>query len=263
MTTEPSLPQRPEPLLRASQITAGYSAVPVIKDVSLDVAPGEVVLLIGPNGAGKSTVVKALNGEIGLMSGRVELAGTDASRLTENQRAALGLGYVPQSRDIFPTLTVAENLEMGGYRLPTAQADGRIAEIFDQFPQLAKLRRRLAQTLSGGERKLLAISRALVPEPTTLMLDEPTANLAAGVAAVVLKEVVSGLADSGRAVLLVEQRIAIALDVATWVYVLVDGKPQFSGSATEFRALPDMGAVFFGSAQPLADRKVGRSTGDG
>jgi branched-chain amino acid transport system ATP-binding protein len=244
----PSPAARPQPLLVASQLTAGYGAVPVISDVSLDVAPGEVVLLIGPNGAGKSTVVKALNGELGLMGGSVRLAGTDITRLTENQRAALGLGYVPQSRDVFPTLTVTENLEMGGYRLPPAQVDARIAEIFDRFPSLARLRKRLAQTLSGGERKLLAIGRALVPEPTTLMLDEPTANLASAIATTVLREVVTGLAEADRAILLVEQRIAIALDVATWVYVLVDGKPRFSGSTAEFRALPDMGAVFFANA---------------
>jgi branched-chain amino acid transport system ATP-binding protein len=207
-----------------------------------------VVLLIGPNGAGKSTVVKALNGELGLMSGTVQLAGTDISGLTENQRAALGLGYVPQSRDVFPTLTVSENLEMGAYRLPRADVDARIAAIFERFPSLARLRKRFAQTLSGGERKLLAIGRALVAEPMTLMLDEPTANLASATATMVLTEVVAGLAETDRAVLLVEQRIAIALDVATWVYVLVDGQPRFSGSAAAFKALPDMGAVFFANA---------------
>jgi branched-chain amino acid transport system ATP-binding protein len=235
-------------VLSARQITAGYSAVPVITDVSLDVAAGEVVLLIGPNGAGKSTVVKALNGELALMTGSVLLGGADISGLTENQRAARGLGYVPQSRDVFPTLTVTENLEMGGYRLPPAEVQVRIADIFARFPSLARLRKRLAQTLSGGERKLLAIGRALVAEPMTLMLDEPTANLAAAIATVVLTEVIAGLAEADRAILLVEQRIAVALDVATWVYVLVDGKPRFSGSAAEFRALPDMGAVFFANS---------------
>jgi branched-chain amino acid transport system ATP-binding protein len=121
----------------------------------------------------------------------------------------------------------------------------RVAEIFDRFPSLARLRKRLAQTLSGGERKLLAIARALVAQPTALMLDEPTANLAPAVASRVLAEVIAGLADGGAAVLLVEQRIALALDVASWVYVLVDGVPRFTGPASEFRALPDMGAVFF------------------
>jgi branched-chain amino acid transport system ATP-binding protein len=236
---------RPQAILSARDITSGYGAVPVIRDVSVEAAPGEVALVIGPNGAGKSTLIKALNGELELMSGSVTLAGEDISRLTEDQRAVRGLGYVPQSRDVFGTLTVTENLEMGGYRLPQEEVTARVAEIFDRFPSLAQLGKRLGQTLSGGERKLLAIARALVAQPTALMLDEPTANLAPAVAKRVLGEVVAGLADGGAAVLLVEQRIALALDVASWVYVLVDGTPRFAGPATEFRALPDMGAVFF------------------
>ena len=134
---------------------------------------------------------------------------------------------------------------MGGYRLPRDVTAERLSEIFDRFPTLARLRKRLAQTLSGGERKLLAIARALVAQPTVLMLDEPTANLAPAVARRVLGEVIAGLAGSGAAVLLVEQRIALALDAASQVYVLVDGSPRFTGTAAEFRALPDMGAVFF------------------
>jgi branched-chain amino acid transport system ATP-binding protein len=235
----------PQAMLNARGITAGYGAVPVIRHVSVDAIPGEVALVIGPNGAGKSTLIKALNGELGLMSGSVLLDGEDISRFSEDQRAARGLGYVPQSRDVFGTLTVTENLEMGGYRLPPDLAAERLTEIFGRFPSLAKLRKRLAQTLSGGERKLLAIARALVARPTVLMLDEPTANLAPAVAGRVLGEVVAGLAQGGAAVLLVEQRIALALDVASHVYVLVDGAPRFTGTAAEFRALPDMGAVFF------------------
>ncbi|HUY48746.1 MAG TPA: ABC transporter ATP-binding protein [Streptosporangiaceae bacterium] len=251
MTSRPTGEARPRPLLSAKELTAGYSAVPVISGVSVDVAPGEIALVIGPNGAGKSTLIKSLNGELALLSGSVHLAGADISGLSENLRAARGLGYVPQSRDVFPTLTVTENLEMGGYRLPPREVQARLAEIFGRFPQLARLRKRLAQTLSGGERKLLAIARALVPEPTTLMLDEPTANLSPAVATLVLEEVVTGLAEAGRAILLIEQRLALALDVATWVYVLVDGKPRFSGSAASFKELPDMGAVFFASTAAL------------
>ncbi|HEX6526190.1 MAG TPA: ATP-binding cassette domain-containing protein [Streptosporangiaceae bacterium] len=239
--------QRPLPLLAARQITAGYGSVPVIRGVSVDAVPGQVALVIGPNGAGKSTLIKSLNGELPLMGGSVRLAGEDISGLSENQRATRGLGYVPQSRDVFGPLTVTENLEMGGYALPRREVQARVTGILDRFPHLARLRRREAQTLSGGERKLLAIARALVPEPTVLMLDEPTANLSPAVAEMVLAEVIGGLAGSGRAILLIEQRLALALAAANWVYVLVDGGPRFSGSARAFKALPDMGAVFFAS----------------
>jgi len=248
--------QATTPLLTGRDITAGYAAVPVVRGVSVDVVPGEVTLVIGPNGAGKSTLIKALNGELRLMAGSVHLAGEDISRLSEDLRAARGLGYVPQSRDVFPTLTVTENLEMGGYRLPPAETAARIAEIFARFPQLAALRRRTAATLSGGERKLLAIARALVARPTALMLDEPTANLAPAVARQVLTEIVAGLAGAGGAILLIEQRIQLALDVASRVHVLVDGTPRFTGTAAGFRALPDMGAVFFARGRPELAREA-------
>lgn len=237
-------------MLSAREITAGYGAVPVIRGVSVEATPGEVALVIGPNGAGKSTLVKALNGELGLMSGTVTLGGQDISRLSEDQRAACGLGYVPQARDVFGSLTVAENLQMGGYRLSADVTQERVAEIFDRFPALAGLRKRYAQTLSGGERKLLAIARALVARPAALMLDEPTANLAPAVAARVLNEVVAGLAEGGTAILLVEQRIALALDLASRVYVLVDGTPRYDGTAAGFKSLPDLGAVFFTRTDP-------------
>lgn len=242
-----------EPLLRASDITAGYGAVPVIRGVSVAAVPGEVALVIGPNGAGKSTLVKAINGELGLLGGTVTLSGTDISLLTEDQRAARGLGYVPQARDVFASLTVTENLQMGGYRLDREEVAERTTEIFDRFPALQRLRKRTAGTLSGGERKLLAIARALIARPAVLMLDEPTANLAPAVARRVLDEVIGGLAAGGTAVLLIEQRIALALDLANQVYVLVDGTPRFTGTAAEFRALPDMGAVFFTRGGSHAD----------
>lgn len=242
-----------EPLLSASDITAGYGAVPVIRGVSVAAVPGEVALVIGPNGAGKSTLVKAINGELGLLGGTVTLSGTDISLLTEDQRAARGLGYVPQARDVFASLTVTENLQMGGYRLDREEVAERTTEIFDRFPALQRLRKRTAGTLSGGERKLLAIARALIARPAVLMLDEPTANLAPAVARRVLDEVIGGLAAGGTAVLLIEQRIALALDLANQVYVLVDGTPRFTGTAAEFRALPDTGAVFFTRGGSHAD----------
>lgn len=242
--------ERPPLLLQAEAISAGYAKVPVVQDVSLQVGSGEVVLIIGPNGAGKSTLVKAVNGELRLMGGSVRFRDTDVSRMSEDVRARQGIGYVPQLNDVFPTLTVQENLEMGGYRLSRSATRARVAELFDQFPQLFRLRRRLARQLSGGERKLVGVSRALMSEPSLLILDEPTANLSPKVADAVVSQVVGSLSASGRAVLLIEQRVEVALQVAHWVHVLVDGRTKRSGPVAEFRAAQAVSDIFFGEAAP-------------
>jgi ABC-type branched-subunit amino acid transport system ATPase component len=239
------------PLLHVDGVSAGYARVPVIKNVSVRVGTGDVVLVIGPNGAGKSTLVKAVIGELPLMSGSVRFRDTDIGGLSEEVRAGQGIGYVPQLRDVFPTLTVLENLEMGGYSLSRVQARNRVAELFDRFPQLAPLRRRLVRRLSGGERKLVAVARALVPDPALLILDEPTANLAPRIARQVLTQVVRGLADSGGAILLIEQRVELALEVASWVNVLVDGRLRHSGPAEDFRHGRAIAEVFFGEPPPV------------
>jgi branched-chain amino acid transport system ATP-binding protein len=241
---------RPSALLRVEEISAGYAKVPVAKSVSLQVGSGEVALIIGPNGAGKSTLVKAVNGELELLGGSIFFGGRDISQLREDARARLGIGYVPQVNDVFPTLNVQENLEMGGYRLSSSATKARIAELFEQFPQLVPLRRRAAHHLSGGERKLLGVARALVPEPSLLILDEPTANLSPKIADVVLSEVVARLSATGRAVLLIEQRVELALKVSHWVYVLVDGSSKRSGAVEEFREGPITDVFFGGAAIP-------------
>jgi ABC-type branched-subunit amino acid transport system ATPase component len=241
--------QRPAPLLRATDVAAGYGGAPVVKQVSLDAGPGEVVLVIGPNGAGKSTLAKAVNGELRLLGGALSFAGRDIGRLGEVARAALGIGYVPQSRDVFPTLTVAENLQMGGYRLDRRVSAARVEALLARFGQLAALRRRTARQLSGGERKLLGIARALVAEPQLLMLDEPTANLSPAAARTVLHDVAAPLAAAGGAVLLIEQRVALAVEVASWVCVLVDGTVRFSGPVAQFREIPNASTLFFARAR--------------
>jgi branched-chain amino acid transport system ATP-binding protein len=167
----------------------------------------------------------------------------------EERRAVRGLGYVPQSRDVFPPLTVVENLEVGGLRLTPKESRRAMSEIFERFPQLERLRRRKARQLSGGERKLLAIARALMAGPKVLILDEPTAGLAPTVAHMVLEELVVGLADLGRGILLIEQRVALAAAIASHVTVLVDGAVRYTADGEEFRAVPDVSALFFGSAE--------------
>jgi branched-chain amino acid transport system ATP-binding protein len=242
-----SLAEGGGPLLAIDRLSAGYRGVPVVQDVSLAVAAGEIALVVGPNGAGKSTLVKAVIGELPLLGGSISFNGSDVSRWDEEHRAVGGLGYVPQVRDVFPTLSVVENLEVGAYRLPARQAKIAIREMFERFPQLERLRHRKARQLSGGERKLLAIARGLIANPKLLILDEPTANLAPRIARMVLDEVVVSLAATGHGILLIEQRVALASRVAAQVTVLVDGKVRYAASGEEFRALPDVGAIFFGS----------------
>jgi len=243
----PQVVARVEPFLRAENIVAGYQRVPVIHEVSVQVGCGEVVLVMGPNGAGKSTLVKAITGKLDLLSGSVALRGEDISGLREYERAAAGIGYVPQNHDVFSPLTVMQNLAMGGYRLTKSESAGRIEALFEQFPQLAEMRKRKTGTLSGGERKLVGIARALVPKPAMLILDEPTANLAPLIAGSILHEVVALLAADGCAVLLVEQRVRLALEVVTWGYVLASGRPVLDASASELGDMEHLSELFLGS----------------
>jgi branched-chain amino acid transport system ATP-binding protein len=235
-------------LLNVTDASAGYGKVPVVREASLEVALGEIVLLMGPNGAGKSTLVKAIIGQLPLLGGRISLDGADVSKLREEERIARGVGYVPQTGDVFTPLTVLENLQMGGYRLHAREVAGRLKEVLELFPALAPLTKRTAKTLSGGERKMVAIARALMANPRLLILDEPTSNLAPQIAAGVLERVVSRLAETGRGVLLIEQRVTLALQVASWGYVLTDGQVRLEGSAEELRSKHDLGSLFLGRA---------------
>jgi len=239
--------QRPPSFLRAENISAGYTQTPVVREVSLEVGRGEVVLIMGPNGAGKSTLVKSITGALSLLGGTITLGGEDISRMREDERMVLGIGYVPQVRSVFPPLTVMENLEMGGYRLKAAQTHARIEEIFEIFPVLKTVRRRPAKTLSGGQLKMVGIARALMAQPTLLILDEPTANLAPIVATNLLNDTVAKLAGDGRAVLLIEQRVSLALGIASWGYVLTDGEVRLAASGDELRQTEDLASLFLGS----------------
>jgi branched-chain amino acid transport system ATP-binding protein len=232
--------------LDVTAVSAGYGKVPVVKDVSVRVDLGEIVLVMGPNGAGKSTLVKAITGQLPLLDGRIGLDGADVTRWREEDRVAAGIGYVPQTRDVFAPLTVLENLQMGGFRLASRDVGPRLQEVLELFPALAPLRRRTAKTLSGGERKMVAIARALMADPRLLILDEPTSNLAPQIAASVLEKIVARLAETGRAVLLIEQRVSLALHVASRGYVLTDGQVRLEGSADDLRTKHDLGALFLG-----------------
>jgi len=238
--------ERPSAVLRLADVAAGYGAAPIVSGVSLSVGPGEVVSVIGPNGAGKSTLLKAVTGRLPLMAGAVSLGDRDVTNMRGNLLARLGLGFVPQVRDVFDTLTVTENLEMGGYLLPKARLAGRIDAVLTAFPALAGMRSRTAGRLSGGERKMLAVARVLMLEPAVLVLDEPTSGLSPDLSRAVLRDQVRRLADAGTAVLLVEQKAFEALGVSDWAYILVAGRIEISGPAGEILDRPDIREVFLG-----------------
>jgi ABC-type branched-subunit amino acid transport system ATPase component len=214
--------------------------------VSLSVGPGEVVSVIGPNGAGKSTLLKAVTGRLPVMIGTVTFGDRDITNMRGHLLARMGLGFVPQTKDVFDTLTVTENLEMGGYLLARPQLAARIDKVMSTFPALADMRSRTASKLSGGERKMLAVGRVLMLEPSVLVLDEPTSNLSPELSRSVLRDQVRRLADAGTAVLLVEQKAFEALGVSDWAYILVAGRIEIAGPAGEILARPDIREVFLG-----------------
>lgn len=239
-------PLRPDAVLSTAGLVAGYGGPPVVAGVDLQVSSGEVVTIVGPNGAGKSTLIKAIAGVLRVSGGRVELKGRDVTNWETDRLARNGVGYVPQNAEVFGELSVIENLEMGGYLVSRRAVRHRMEEVIEVFPRLRMLARRRADRLSGGERKMVAMGRALMPKPDVLLLDEPTAGLSAALSRQVLESQVTGLGQLGVAVLMVEQKAHTALAISQWGYVLAAGKLRISAAAAEILARPDLGSVFLG-----------------
>jgi branched-chain amino acid transport system ATP-binding protein len=232
--------------LRATGVTAGYGGDPVIRNITLVADPGEVVSLVGANGSGKSTFLKSLVGVVRVTAGTVVIGETDVTRKAPEEVARAGVGYVPQVDDVFAPLTVRENLEMGGYLLPSGQVRARIDEVTTVFPRLGAMLSRAAGKLSGGERKMLAMGRVLMLQPAVFLLDEPTANLAPAIARTLLEEHVRRLAASGATVLVVEQRARAVLAISDRTYVLAGGEVRMEGTPAELAASPAFVESFLG-----------------
>lgn len=231
--------------LSVSGIVAGYSAADeILKDVALELQPREVVSIIGPNGAGKSTLLKVIAGILAPGRGRVVLEGQEIQGRPPREISALGLAYVPQEHNIFPTMSVTENLEMGGFVDPRA-AKVRIGAVLDRFPILKEKRRHAARTLSGGQRQMLAMAMALMVEPRVLLLDEPSAGLSP-IAAEALFDTIRGINADGIAIVMVEQNALEALSIAHRGYILVDGRNHRDGPARELAEDPDVRRIFLG-----------------
>jgi branched-chain amino acid transport system ATP-binding protein len=229
--------------LRAEGVTAGYGNVPVVRDLAVRAESGHVVAILGPNGSGKSTFMKALTGQLRLAGGSVWVGDKEVTRLPAHQIARSGLGYVPQVGNVFPSLTVVENLEIGGYTRQRGLKE-RIGEVLEIFPDLKNARAKRAGALSGGQRNLLGMARALMIDPTVVLFDEPTAGLSPAYTQIVWEQV-KRIAAGGAAVVVVEQNVDLALDAADWIYLLVDGRNHLEGTSAEVKA-HDISAIFLG-----------------
>jgi branched-chain amino acid transport system ATP-binding protein len=233
-------------LLCARDIVAGYGrGDEILKGVSLTVNDGEIVAIIGPNGAGKSTLLKTIAGLLHPAQGTIHLRDAAIHALTPRDIARRGVAFVPQEANVFPTLSVRENLEIGGYIDPS-YITTRIDAAFARFPMLAEKRHRAARTLSGGQRQVLAMAMALMVQPVLLLLDEPSAGLSP-IAAGQLFATICEINREGIAIAMVEQNASEALEIAHSATILVDGRNNRDGDAATLRADPEIRRIFLGA----------------
>ncbi len=233
-----------EPFLIGDRMTGGYGAADILHDCTVAVDKGQIAVIVGPNGAGKSTAMKAVFGMLRLRGGQVRLAGEDITGLTPQERVAKGMAFVPQTNNVFTTLTVEENLEMGAF-LRRDDIRPTMQQVFDLFPILRDKRKQAAGELSGGQRQQVAVGRALMTQPKVLMLDEPTA----GVSPIVMDELfdrIIEVARTGISILMVEQNARQALEIADRGYVLVQGANAYTDTGKALLADPDVRRSFLG-----------------
>ena len=234
-----------EPFLIGETMTGGYGNGPdILHACTIAVERGEIAVIVGPNGAGKSTAMKAIFGMLALRQGSVQLDGEDISQLSPQDRVVKGMGFVPQNSNIFSSMTVEENLEMGAF-IRTDDFSGTLEQVYDLFPILRDKRHQVAGELSGGQRQQVAVGRALMTQPKVLMLDEPTA----GVSPIVMDELfdrIIEVARTGIPILMVEQNARQALEIADKGYVMVQGRNAYTDTGKHLLADPDVRKSFLG-----------------
>jgi len=240
-------------MLRVENLAAGYErGVPIVRGASIEVAPGEVVAILGPNGAGKSTLIRSIAGLVPKFSGRVMLDGLDISGLPAHQVVRHGLAFVPQTENVFGGMTVSDNFALAAAVMPTRERHARIAEMYAFFPGLEERRALLAGRLSGGERQMLAVARALMVRPKLLVLDEASAGLSPKMVGTVFEQL-KAIRATGVTILLVEQNVRAALGLSDRAYVLAEGKNRHAGTAAELWNDTAIADLYFGG---IAEREA-------
>jgi ABC-type branched-subunit amino acid transport system ATPase component len=233
------------PLLIVEGLRAGYGEIDILEDVDLVVGANEIISIIGPNGAGKSTLLRAIMGYVTITKGHVRLDGQDLGALGSDERARLGMGYVPQLDNVFPSLSVRENMRMGGYTLDRDTRRERTEEMYRIFPKLLERQTQGVSSLSGGERQMLALARALMTKPRIMLLDEPSAALSPRMTGEVFEHI-EQIRKSGCAVVIVEQEARGALDISDRGYVLANGRNAFSDRADRLLANDKIREAYLG-----------------
>jgi branched-chain amino acid transport system ATP-binding protein len=231
-------------LLEARGIYGGYGGVDILNGVDLDVGAGEIVVIIGPNGAGKSTVMKAVFGLVRVRQGSVRLDGEDITNAQPNHLVPKGMSYVPQERNVFPSLSVQENLEMGAF-IRRDDFRPELEEVYQIFPVLKERKRQAAGLMSGGERQMVAMGRALMVKPRLLLLDEPTAGLSPKFIDLIFERILA-INARGISILMVEQNAKKALGFAHQAYVLVTGTNRYQDTGPALLANPEVAEMFLG-----------------
>jgi branched-chain amino acid transport system ATP-binding protein len=233
-------------LLRVSNLSSGYGKLQILDGVSLQAEPGKITVIVGPNGSGKSTLLKSISGIATIFNGEVEMDGKTLSNESPTEIARSGVAYLPQTENVFTNLTVKENLRLAGYTLKDSDHHARLKTSLELFPQLSQYLGTKASNLSGGERQMVAMAMAVLRNPSVVMFDEPTANLAPKIATQVLDIISKITKDMNLTTLLVEQNARRALEMGDHAYLLVSGKRVFAGSCRELLEHKELGRLYLG-----------------
>jgi branched-chain amino acid transport system ATP-binding protein len=243
-------------MLSVEKLVAGYDpGLPIVRGASIEVGSGEIVVILGANGAGKSTLVKAVAGLVPKLAGRVTFAGVDVTARKAHELVRLGLAFVPQTENVFAGMTVDDNLKLAAAVLPQSLRHERIGAMLAFFPDLAARRGLAAGRLSGGQRQMLAVARALLVAPKMLMLDEPSAGLSPKLVEMLFGKL-SEIRDGGVTVLLVEQNARAALSIADRAYVLAEGRNRHAGPAARLKDDPDLWRLYMGAGAPSGETRA-------